>query len=227
MRKKILTSVAAVGVAAVLGAACSSGGDDATSKGTVHMAQSAAVTRAVEVGSPGAELQTALSTLLQEHVYLAGIATGTALSGGDLTPAAAALDANSVKLGDAVGSVYGKTAGDTFLALWRKHIGFFVDYTKAKATNDMAGMDRARADLDGYRADFGAFISSANPNLPKEAVADELKPHIQTLLAAIDAQAAKDPSQFDKLAMAADHMPMTGKILAAGIAKQFPKKFGG
>lgn len=132
-----------------------------------------------------------------------------------------------MKLADVIGSVYGKAAGDEFLALWRKHIGFFVDYTKAKATNDQAGMDTAKSNLDGYRNDFGAFISYANPNLPKEAVAQELVPHIQTLLAAIDAQAAKDPSQYAKLATAAEHMPMTGKILAAGIAKQYPQKFGG
>jgi hypothetical protein len=226
--RRLLKVVATVGVAAVLGAACSSGSDDAKAdKPATHVAQSAAATTNMQVGSPGAELQVALSTLLQEHVYLAGIATGTALSGGALDPPAAALDANSVKLADAIGSVYGKPAGTEFLALWRKHIGFFVDYTVAKSKNDMAGMEKAKTDLDGYRADFGAFISSANPNLPKEAVAAELVPHIQTLLAAIDAQAAKDPSQFVKLAAAADHMPMTAKVLASGIAKQFPQKFGG
>ena len=35
----------------------------------------------------------------------------------------------------------------------------------------------------------------------------------------------KDPSQYEKLRTAADHMPMTAKILAAGISTQFPKKF--
>jgi hypothetical protein len=225
MRTRTLRIVAAIGLATVLGAACGSSGSSKSSSDTTRMVQSAASVKGGP-GSPGAELQSGLTALLQEHVYLAGIATGTALSGGDLNPPAQVLDGNSVKLADAIGSVYGKQAGDEFLALWRKHIGFFVDYTKARAANDMAGMDKAKSDLDGYREDFGAFISSANPNLPKQAVADELKPHIETLIAAIDAQAAKDPSQYEKLATAADHMSMTAKILATGIAKQFPEKFG-
>ena len=102
-----------------------------------------------------------------------------------------------------------------------------MDYTTGKATNDQAKVDKAKADLDSYRSDFGAFLASANPNLPKEAVAEELKPHVATLFAAIDAQAAKSPDAFDKLREAASHMPMTANVLAGGIVKQFPDKFGG
>ena len=45
--------------------------------------------------------------------------------------------------------------------------------------------------------------------------------------AAVDAQAAKDSSQFGKLRTAAGHMPMTASILAGAIVKQFPDKFEG
>lgn len=183
--------------------------------------------RTLPTETAGAELRAALTALLQEHVYLAGIATGTALAGGDLAPPAAALDDNSVALADAIASVYGDAAGEQFLALWRRHIEFFVDYTTASATGDEAAKAEAVAALDGYRADFGAFLASANPNLPKEAVAEELVPHVTTMFAAIDAQAAGDPSQYAKLREAASHMPMTAKVLAGGIAKQFPKQFKG
>ena len=47
----------------------------------------------------------------------------------DFTAVAGSLDENSVALSEAVGSVYGKEAGDKFLEIWRSHIGFFVDYT--------------------------------------------------------------------------------------------------
>jgi hypothetical protein len=179
------------------------------------------------VDSPAATLRATLTAALQEHVYLAGITTGTALAGQDYKPAAGVLDTNTQALQDAVASVYGDAGGKQFGDLWRKHIGFFVDYTTGKATKDQAKIDKARSDLDGYRADFGAFIDSATKGgLPKQAVADELKPHVETLFAAIDAQAAKDPAQFDKLKAAAGHMPMTASILAGAIAKQFPDKFG-
>jgi hypothetical protein len=213
-----LASVATVASAGAIGASPSSAPEH-----TSHSAMQAK--KAKGASTPASELRAGLTALLQEHVYLAGIATGTVLSGGDLDAPAAALDANSVALSEAVGSVYGDDAGAAFLDLWRRHIEFFVAYTTAVATDDTAGAEQAEADLDGYRTDFGAFIESANPNLPKEAVAEELIPHIETLLAAIDAQAAGDPSQYDKLREAASHMPHTAQVLADAIVKQFPKKF--
>ena len=176
-----------------------------------------------------AALRTGLTILLQEHVYLAGSATGAAIGGrtADFEAAAATLDENSIALSEAIGSVYGDDAETAFLELWRTHIGFFVDYTNAVATDDQAAADAALADLDGYRADFGAFIASANPNLPADAVAEELIPHVETLTAAIDAQAAEDPAAFDLLKAAANHMPMTANVLAGGIVAQFPEKFDG
>jgi hypothetical protein len=178
--------------------------------------------------SQAADLQSALNQLLQEHEYLAGFATGAALGGRDAEFKAAAdtLDLNTVGLGDAIGAAYGQAAEDAFLPLWRAHIGMFVDYTQGVATNDTARKDKARSDLDGYRRDFDAFLSGANPNLPKGAVADLLTAHVATTLAAIDAQGAKDPVKaFDNLKMAADHMRMIGDPLSAAIAKQFPDKF--
>jgi hypothetical protein len=215
-------AVAAPGVASAHSGAHDS---DTAQAMTVSQRSAGATGKTVPTDSSAAELRAALTALLQEHVYLAGIATGTALGGGDLTAPAQTLDQNSIALSDAIGSVYGDAAGEQFLALWRKHIQFFVDYTTATATGDATAKAQAAANLDQYREDFGAFLASANPNLPKEAVAEELQPHVATLFAAIDAQAAKDPSQYEKLREAASHMPMTAKVLAAGIATQFPKKF--
>ena len=152
-----------------------------------------------EENSTSAQLRSGLTALLQEHVYLAGNATGTALSGADNTKQVAALDANSVALSKAIASVYGDAAGTQFLELWRKHIGFFVDYTTGKATDDSKMVEKAREDLDGYRGDFGAFLESANPdNLTKKAVADELKPHVESLFKAIDAQASEAKAMMKK-----------------------------
>lgn len=226
MRSRFMQSLVALGIVAAMtvgGTAVAMASADGSNSVAVHTKKM----KKIASDSKAAELRAGLTALLQEHVYLAGIATGTALSGGDLTPPAQALDQNSVALGDAIASIYGRAAGDQFTELWRTHITFFVNYTTARATNDQAGIDQATADLDGYRSDFGAFIASANPNLPKEAIADALIPHIQSLFDAIDAQAAKDPSQFALLVTAASHMPMTAKVLAAGIVKQFPKKFRG
>ena len=71
-----------------------------------------------------------------------------------------------------IGAVYGADAEKAFLPLWRKHIGFFVDYTMGVASKDKAKQDKAVADLVGYSQDFGAFLSSANPDLPKRLKLD-------------------------------------------------------
>ena len=182
------------------------------------------------IDTGAATLRTGLSNLLQEHVYLAGIATGTALSEGPdskaFTQAAATLDENSVALSEAIASVYGEDGGAAFLDLWRAHIGMFVDYTVGAATDDDQMKQKALAELDGYRADFGAFVESATEGgLSKEAVAEELKGHVETLTAAIDAQAAGDPNASMLLREAASHMPMTADVLAGAIVTQFPEKF--
>ena len=184
------------------------------------------------VESAASELRAGLTGLLEEHVYLAGIALDSAIAnGGDLEnpgvkAAVETLDANSVGLSEAIASVYGDAGGEQFLALWRAHIGFFVDYTLGGATGDTAKQEKARADLDGYRAEFGAFLASATEGgLPEDAVAEELAPHVESLLAAIDAALTRSPDTYSLLKEAAGHLPRTANVLAGGIASQFPDKF--
>src|SRR5213593_2790999 len=192
--------------------------------------QGHAMTAMATSSTKASGLRSTLNTLFQEHIYLAAAATGAALGGRDaeFKAAAAALDANSVAISKAIGSVYGQGAEDAFLPLWRKHIGMVVEYTVGVATNDKAKQDKAVADLIGYTQDFVAFLQSANPNLPKSVVADLVKHHVVTLKAVIDAQASKDQARtFATLRTAAGHMQMIADPLAEAIVKQFPDKFGG
>lgn len=179
--------------------------------------------------TPAAQLRTGLNTLLSEHVYLAAAATGAALDGreAEFKAAAGALDANSVAISKAIGSVYGPDAEKAFLPLWRKHIGFAVDYTVGVATKDKAKQDKAVGNLVQYTQDFGAFLNSASPALPKTVVADLVKTHVLTLKDVIDAQAAKDTVKaYTALRTAAGHMHMIADPLADAIVKQFPDRFG-
>jgi hypothetical protein len=190
----------------------------------------AAVLNPPTSSTPAAGLRVGLDALLSEHVYLAAAATNAALGARQLEfeAAAAALDANSVDVAKAIGSVYGPDAEQAFLPLWRKHIGMVVDYTVGVATGDRTKQDKAVADLLGYTQDFGAFLSSANPNLPKAVVADLVKHHVLTLKAVIDAQAARDQDRaFVALRTGAGHMQMIGDPLAGAIVKQFPDKIAG
>jgi len=180
--------------------------------------------------TPAAGLRVGLNALLSEHVYLAAAATNAALGGRqpEFEAAAAALDANSVDVAKAIGSVYGPDAEKAFLPLWRKHIGMVVDYTAGAATPDRARQQKAVSDLVAYTQDFGAFLAGANPNLPKPVVAELVQHHVLTLKAVIDAQAARDQDRaFTALRVGAGHMQTIADPLADAIVKQFPDRFAG
>jgi hypothetical protein len=239
----ILRSIGALLVVAMLGVACSeaennTAGDATTSdssnstEGTdddmaVGSTEAAAV--ALDEGAP-ALVQT-LTDLLDSHVYLASIAVSTGLNSGLDSPefkaAATTLDTNSQDLAAAIGSVYGAEAGDAFLKLWRKHIGFFVDYTAGKATKDDAKADKALKALEQYKKDFSEFLDKATGGeLPADDAAGALQMHVDSLITAIDSAIAGDPKVFDDIYEAATgHMPMTASALAGAITAQFPEKF--
>lgn len=228
-----LLRLSAFSLAAVFTAAACAQSAPGTSQASPTRAPSAAPSASattVTLTSRSADLRTALNLQLTEHVYLAGFAVAEALLGN--TPGfeggAAALDQNTVELGKTIGVAYGTDAEKRFLELWRAHIGMFVAYTQGAAKNDAGAKAKAVADLDGYRKDFDAFLSGANPNLPKGAVAELLVPHVQHLTGAIDGIAAGDFTKgFDTLKTAADHSQLIADPLAGAVAKQFPDKFPG
>ncbi len=174
--------------------------------------------------SPSADLEITLDRLLGEHALLATWATQAGLGGGKNFPALAKqLDANSVAISKAIGSVYGSAAANTFLNgknLWRAHITDFVNYTVATAKNDPASQKQTVTALMAYIQTQAAFFSKAI-GLPKQALVNDLTAHVLQLKGALDAY---DQKQYGKTFQLVDgayqHMFMTGQVLAGGIAKQ-------
>ncbi|HEU5082941.1 MAG TPA: hypothetical protein VFU14_06355, partial [Acidimicrobiales bacterium] len=244
--RKTTTKLIALGMAGALTlAACGGDDDTAAQSGDPARAEDTTETTAGDTGDMGSgeqagtesaasALRAGLTSLLQEHVYLAGIAVETALdAGGDMQApavqaAVGALDENSVALSEAVGSVAGAENGEAFLGLWREHIGFFVDYTLGKATGDQAMADQALTDLAGYQDAAGAFFEEITAGgLPADATVQNLDMHISTLTAAIDAMVAGDGQAFALLQDAADHMDSTALALATAITGALPDDFPG
>jgi hypothetical protein len=182
------------------------------------------------VTGAGSTLRAGLTGLLVQHVAATGFVVQTAvaakgnLNAPEVKGAIAALDNNTVQLGAAIGSVYGAAAQKEFLKQWRAHIGFFVNYTLADATNNAAKKAKAMKDLAGYVSQFSTFVAGAT-KLPAAAVAADLKGHITTLETAIDAIVAGSPKSSADLLMAEDHMAGTAAVLAKGIASSMPSKF--
>ena len=176
-----------------------------------------------DVDGDASALRSGLTGLLIQHVAqtaaVVQTAVGSSLTSPQTAAAVKALDDNSVDLSKAIASVYGTSAGQQFLKMWRDHIGFFVDYTKGLATNDTALVTQAQAKLAGYKKDFSAFLGSAT-GLPAEAIAADLQGHVDTLEDAIKAIVTKDPSAAAKISMAETHMAGTAAVLAKAIAAQ-------
>lgn len=174
-----------------------------------------------------ADLRVLLNGLEKQHVDLASAAVRNGFDGDpDFKASADALDANSVALSEAVGSVYGPEAQEQFLTIWRSHIGFFVDYTVAAKKNDTAGMDKAVQNLNGYVDAIADLLAGANPNLPREAVAQLVTEHVLLLKGAVDAYGSGDyAGSYAKQAEANAQIGTIADALSGAIVKQYPEKF--
>ncbi len=174
-----------------------------------------------------ADLRVLLNGLEQEHVALASTATRAGFDGtANFGPAAASLDSNSHDLAAAVGSVYGPEAETKFYEIWNSHIGFFVDYTKAAKAGDTAGMEKAVQNLNGYVEQISDFLSKANPNLPKDAVASLVSEHVGLLKAAVDNYGAGDiAASYEKQREARVQIGKIADALSGAIVKQKPDSF--
>jgi hypothetical protein len=234
MRLRTPLALSAVVAAAALGLVACGGNDDETAADApapVQMEPAGMAMDAPDTATPAADLRVTLDTLLGEHALLALAAAQKGYDGApDFEAAAAALDANSVEVSEAIGSVYGDEAAQQFLdgpSLWRDHIGFFVDYTVALAEKDEAAQQAAVDDLTGYTGAFSGFLAEAT-GLPQAALQEGLTMHITQLKGAIDAYAAGDYEQaFTLTREAYDHMVATGDALAAAIVQQSPETFAG
>ena len=173
-----------------------------------------------------ADLRVTLNNALSEHIELAAPTLRGAFDGSkDFEGAQKALDQNTVAIASAVDSVYPGTKDD-FLKLWRDHIGFFADYTLAAKAGDQAGMQKAKDDLNGYSDKASTFFSEANPNLPKAALQEGLKTHLNQVIGIVDAYGAGDYEKSYAMQREADmHMQMFGDTLSGAIVKQSPDKF--
>lgn len=174
-----------------------------------------------------ADLRVVINSLQRQHVDLASAAVRNGFDGSaDFKASADSLDANSIALSKAIGSVYGADAEKKFLEIWRSHIGFFVDYTVAAKKGDKGGMDKAVENLNGYVDAVATLISGANPNLPKEAVKTLVSEHVTLLKGAVDAYGAGDfAKSYSQQSLANAQIGKIADGLSGAIVKQFPDKF--
>jgi len=169
----------------------------------------------------GATLRANLTALFTSHVYLTAVATSTAVSGGDPTPAVAVINDNGSQLAAVVNSVLGGASGGGFLNTWNAQTPLLVAYAQAKARGDSAAAKAASTQLDRFGTALSSFFGSADIYItPLSLVDSDMTPYLAAVRKEIDDQAAKSTSQYDDLVAAANLMPHLADVLAAAMAKQ-------
>jgi hypothetical protein len=144
----------------------------------------------------------------------------------DAKAAANRLMKNQEDIGNAVAKFYGAPAGQQLTTLLKEHITIAVDLIKAAKAGDKAAQQQADTRWQQNATQIADFLSKANPNWPKDTLADLMKKHLSTTTNEVVARLKKDwdadVRAFDDVY---EHILHMADALADGIVKQFPDKF--
>ena len=137
---------------------------------------------------------------------------------------------NAKAIGQSIAPIYGKGAGDKFATLFVGHYSAVKDYMNAAFANNFKGnaaLEKAAVDkLTKNATEIAVFLSSANPNLPKDIVYGLLLTHAQQHIKSFEATAKKDwATEADMWDPMVKHMYTLTDAVADAVAKQFPAKF--
>jgi hypothetical protein len=136
---------------------------------------------------------------------------------------------NQTDIGAAVGTIYGKPAGDKLTGLLKDHILIAADLVGAAKAGQSARVDSLNRKWQGNADDIAVFLNSANPkNWPTATLKSAMRTHLdQTLTEAthqLKGDYAASVRDFDAIEK---HILMMADVLSNGIVAQFPEKFTG
>ena len=177
---------------------------------------------------PPSSLRQDMRKLWTDHVVWTRMYTIAAVADQpDQQAAANRLMKNQEDIGAAVGSFYGKPAGDQLTTLLKEHITVAVDLIKAAKAGDKTAQDAADKKWHDNATAIADFLSKANPNWPRATLVDMMNVHLSTTTNMVVARLQKDwDADVRAYGAVYDHILMMSDALADGIAKQFPEKIG-
>ena len=172
------------------------------------------------------DLRALLNELLEEHAYLATMATDAAIGGraAEQTAAAKALSDNADALGTLFSGVFGAPAGTQFDQVWAAKDLAIAAYAAAA---DQGAAKSALSNLtDTFVSQFAGFVHDST-GLSAAAAGPSIKAQTQATIGVIDDQRAKAFAQLatdDRTAAAA--MQSIADLITAATAAKFPTRFG-
>ena len=152
-----------------------------------------------ELDAPRRTLQTALSSLLAQHMGLMVQAMRAAHDRSPDFPAAGrAVNLNTTELAGAIRTLYGEDASRQFLDVWAGHVEALIAY--ASADDEAEREERREAGTD-YAPQLARFLATATEQrLPAIELAASLTEHDDHLRDSLDAYAAGDFDESQALA---------------------------
>ncbi len=173
---------------------------------------------------PAAELQAAMRDLWVGHIFwVRNVALMTKLgnpAGAKVAEEQVVQDARDIA--NAISPYYGQPAADKLFGLLAAHYGAIKEYMTATYAGKKEAQASAKGRLNANAEAIATFLSSANPNWPKDDLLVALQAHGMHHVMQIDALNAKD---FVKEASIWNemkgHIYTIADVLAQGIEKQF------
>ena len=152
-----------------------------------------------ELDAPRRTLQTAMSSLLAQHMGLMVQAMRAAHDRSPDFPAAGrAVNLNTTELAGAIRSLYGEAASRQFLDIWARHVEALIAYASA---DDEAEREQRREAGTDYAPQLARFLATATEQrLPAIELAATLTEHDDHLRDSLDAYAEQDYDQSQALA---------------------------
>ena len=133
---------------------------------------------------------------------------------------------NAKAIAASIEPFYGASAKDSFFKLLAGHYGAVKAYLVATVASDASAQKEATQALTSNAEDIAAFLSKANPYLPKDAVASLLLAHgghhIQQIQQLKDRKYEAEAITWEEMKK---HVYQVADATADALAKQFTKRF--
>jgi hypothetical protein len=171
-------------------------------------------------------LRQSMRRLWTDHVvWTRGYIVAAVANDPSASAAATRLMKNQEDIGNAVARFYGTPAGAKLTELLKEHITIAVDLVAAAKAGNSAGVTAANTRWHANAGEIATFLSSANPNWPRETLRMMLEEHLRLTTEEAKARIEKrwddDVRSFDRIL---DQALKMADALTDGIAKQFPNR---
>jgi len=217
-----------LGTDVAIGAEKMMGNDALMKEGAMMMDKGKSMINEGDKGTdPAIDLRMAMRKLWEDHITWTRNYIISALADlEDTDKVAERLLKNQDDIGNAIKPMYGDEAGKKLTSLLRDHILVATEVVKAAKMGNNEDLTKANKKWYANADDIAVFLSGANPNWPKQVLADMLYKHLEYTTGEVVSRLKKDwAADIDYYDKGHVHMLMFADALTDGILQQFPDKF--